>query len=80
MLVAMRAIALTTRRLVSPYAYLLAIAFLACAGSVVGMWQPLRIDHHGWQLAFLAWTVAALTDPKPLRAGIMHGRRRPPSR
>jgi hypothetical protein len=73
MLVAMQAVALTTRRLVSPYAYLLAIVFLACSGSVVGMWQPLRIDHHGWQLAFLAWTVAALTDPKPLRAGIILG-------
>src|SRR6476469_4133227 len=73
MLVAMQAIALTTRRLVSPYAYLLAITFLACSGSVVGVWQPLRIDHHGWQLAFLAWNVAALTDPKPLRAGILLG-------
>ena len=73
MLIAMHAIALTTRRLVSPYAYLLAITFLACSGSVVGMWQPLRIDHHGWQLAFLAWNVAALTDPKPLRGGILLG-------
>ena len=73
MLVAMLGVALTTRRLVSRYAYLLAIVFLACSGSVVGMWQPLRIDHHGWQLAFLAWTVAGLTDPKPLRAGIVMG-------
>ncbi len=73
MLVAMLAVALTTRRLVSRYAYLLAIVFLACSGSVVGMWQPLRIDHHGWQLAFLAWTVAGLTDPRPLRAGIIMG-------
>ena len=73
MLVAMLGVALTTRRLVSRYAYLLAIVFLACSGSVVGMWQPLRIDHHGWQLAFLAWTVAGLTDPKPVRAGITIG-------
>ena len=73
MLVAMQAVALMTRRLVSPYAYLLAITFLACSGSVVGMWQPLRLDHHGWQLAFLAWTAAALTDPKPLRSGITLG-------
>jgi hypothetical protein len=73
MLVAMWAVALATRRLVNRYAYLLAIVFLACSGSVVGMWQPLRLDHHGWQLAFLAWTMAALTDPKPLRAGITLG-------
>jgi hypothetical protein len=73
MLVAMWAVALATRRLVSRYAYLLAITFLACSGSVVGMWQPLRLDHHGWQLAFLAWTVAAMTDPKALRGGITLG-------
>ena len=73
MLVAMLAVALMARRLISPYAYLVALAFLACGGSVMGMWQPLRIDHHGWQLAFLAWTAAALTDPKPLRAGITLG-------
>lgn len=73
MLVAMWAVAVATRRLVSPYAYLLAITFLACSGSVVGMWQPLRLDHHGWQLAFLAWTAAALTDPKPLRGGVTLG-------
>jgi len=73
MLVAMWAVALATRRLVSRYAYLLAIVFLACSGSVVGMWQPLRLDHHGWQLAFLAWTMAALTDPRPLRSGITLG-------
>jgi hypothetical protein len=73
MLAAMYAVALMARRLISPWAYLLALAFLACGGSVTGMWQPLRIDHHGWQLAFLAWTAAALTDPKPLRAGITLG-------
>jgi len=73
MLVAMWAVALMARRLISPYAYLLAIPLLACGGSVVGMWVPLRLDHHGWQLAFLAWAVAALTDPKPLRAGITLG-------
>lgn len=73
MLVAMLAVAVMARRLVSPYAYLLAVVFLACSGSVAGMFQPLRIDHHGWQLAFLAWTAAALTDPKPLRGGVTLG-------
>jgi len=73
MLAAMWAVALMARRLISPYASLLAITLLACGGSVVGMWVPLRLDHHGWQLAFLAWAAAALTDPKPLRAGITLG-------
>ena len=35
-------------------AFAIAIALLACAGSARGMWAPLRIDHHGWQLAMLA--------------------------
>jgi hypothetical protein len=73
MLVAMWAVALMARRLVSPYAFLIAVTLLACSGSIVGMWVPLRLDHHGWQLAFLAWAVAALTDPKPLRAGLTLG-------
>ena len=73
MLAAMMAIALIARRLVAPPAFLIGIAFLACGGSVTGMWQPLRIDHHGWQLAFLAWAAAALTDPRPARAGITLG-------
>lgn len=73
MLVAMLAIALIARRLIAPLAFLIAIAFLACGGSVTGMWVPLRIDHHGWQLALLACAAAALTDPKPARAGVILG-------
>jgi hypothetical protein len=37
------------------------------------MWQPLRIDHHGWQLALLAWAAAGLTDPKRARGGATVG-------
>ncbi|HEV2815895.1 MAG TPA: AcrB/AcrD/AcrF family protein [Allosphingosinicella sp.] len=73
MLAAIAAITVTVRRLVSGFAYPLAIALLACAGSADGMWQPLRIDHHGWQLALLAWTMASLTDPRRARGGITLG-------
>jgi hypothetical protein len=59
--------------MISPKAFALAIAILVLAPSTRGMFMPLRIDHHGWQLAFLAWTVAGLTDPRPLRAGIIMG-------
>ena len=34
------------------------------------MVQPLRIDHHGWQLAFLAIGLAGLADPDRRRGGI----------
>lgn len=71
--VAMGAIALTTRRMVAEAAYPLALVFLVCGGSTLGMWEPLRIDHHGWQLALLAWSAASLTDRRPARAGVTLG-------
>lgn len=73
MLVAMAALATMVRRLLSPVAWPLAIALLACAGSTTGMWEPLRIDHHGWQLAALAWSMASLTDERRARAGVVMG-------
>jgi hypothetical protein len=37
------------------------------------MFAPLRIDHHGWQLAMLALVVVALTDAKRARGGALAG-------
>jgi hypothetical protein len=71
--VAMAAVAATARRLIAPTAFALAIAILLCGHSARGMWAPLRIDHHGWQLALLAISVAALSDPKRGRAGAVLG-------
>ena len=73
MLVAMTALAVTARRLVDGRAFAIAIALIACAGSARGMWAPLRIDHHGWQLAMLALAIMALTDPKRARGGVLLG-------
>jgi len=73
MLAAIAAVAVMARRLVAPLAFPLAIALLATAGSAKGMWQPLRIDHHGWQLAMLAWAVASLTDARRARGGVTLG-------
>jgi hypothetical protein len=73
MLAAMAAVAVAARRTIAPLAFALAIALLACAGSAKGMWQPLRIDHHGWQLAMLAWVMASLTDLKRARGGATLG-------
>jgi len=73
MLAAMAAVAVAARRLVSRWAFAIAVVLLACAGSAKGMWQPLRIDHHGWQLAMLAWAAAGLTDPKRARGGATVG-------
>ena len=66
-------LSLTVRRLVAPAAWPLAIACLFFAGSTLGMFQPTRIDHHNWQLAFLALGVAGIADPKRARGGATLG-------
>jgi hypothetical protein len=66
-------LALTARRLVDRRAYPLAFAAIFFAGSTNGMFMPERIDHHGWQLAFVALAVAAIADPRRLRGGITLG-------
>jgi hypothetical protein len=71
MLLAMMMLAVTVRRLVHKWAHVLALPLLFCAGDAMSMWTPLRIDHHGWQLAFLMTTVAGLTEPDKRRSGIM---------
>jgi hypothetical protein len=71
--VAMAAVAATARRLIAPRAFALAIAILLCGHSARSMWSPLRIDHHGWQLALLAVAVAGLIDPKRARGGALLG-------
>jgi hypothetical protein len=73
MLAAMAAVSVMARRLISPFAFPLAVALLACTSQAKGMWQPLRIDHHGWQLAMLAWAACALTDERRARGGVTLG-------
>ena len=39
----------------------------------IGMFMPTRIDHHGWQLALLALTIAGIADPATRRGGAIAG-------
>jgi len=71
--VAMTALAVTARRLVAPAAFAIALGLLLCAPSLRGMFIPLRIDHHGWQLAMVALVVMGLTDAKRARGGVVLG-------
>ncbi len=71
--ITMLATAATVRRLVSPYAWPLGLVFLTGATATQLMFSPLRIDHHGWQLAMLSLTVAGLCDPRALRGGALVG-------
>jgi hypothetical protein len=69
----MYALASAARRLVAPNAYLIALVLLLCAPATRGMFVPMRIDHHGWQLAMLAVALAGIADPKRARGGAVLG-------
>jgi hypothetical protein len=66
-------LALITRRLVDPRVVPLVLCTLLFAASTTGMIQPLRLDHHGWQLAFLSLALAGMADPNRRRGGVTLG-------
>jgi len=69
----MFALSLTMKRLVHDKAWPLPILGLFFAYSTTAMFAPLRIDHHGWQLALLAIAVAGMADPRRARGGATLG-------
>jgi hypothetical protein len=71
--VALLGIATAVRRLIAPGAWVFGAALLLCASSTMNMFMPTRIDHHGWQLAFLAIILAGLVDPRRARGGVTVG-------
>lgn len=71
--VAMAAVALAARRLITPAAFAFALLILLCGQNALGMWAPMRIDHHGWQLALLAVAIAGVADPQGSRGGVTQG-------
>ncbi|SFP86123.1 hypothetical protein [Sphingomonas rubra] len=72
--VTMVALAATARRLVGPLAWPFALVVLVTSASTTMlMFMPERIDHHNWQLAALAVTVAGLCDPRMARGGALVG-------
>ena len=73
LLLLMFALALTMKRLVHDKAWPLPVMALVCAYSTIGMFAPLRLDHHGWQLAFLGLAISGMADPKQARGGTVMG-------
>ncbi len=71
--VVMLGLGLTVRRLVAPASFLLAGGCLVLSYSLMLTFMPLRIDHHGWQLAMLAVVMAGLADPQRVRGGFTIG-------
>ncbi|WP_310099599.1 AcrB/AcrD/AcrF family protein [Sphingomonas sp. BE138] len=73
MAIVLAALGATLRRLVHPLAWPLGIALFLATNVALGMFMPDRIDHHGWQLAMLAVTVAGLCDTNRARGGALVG-------
>lgn len=71
--VALAGAGLIVRRLVDPRAALIGGALLLCCTAAMLMYMPMRVDHHGWQLALLLLTIAGLVDPRPWRGGLTMG-------
>jgi len=67
------ALAFISRRLSPGIAWIAAILAPLSAAMALGMFMPLRIDHHGWQLAFLVTMLAGLVDRNWLRGGVVAG-------
>ena len=72
-LVLLFGVALTARRVIDRRAFFLPVLALIVAGLSNSMFMPERIDHHGWQLALLAVSVAGLADPRAARGGVTLG-------
>ncbi|MGD9811301.1 MAG: hypothetical protein AB7U35_08205 [Sphingobium sp.] len=75
LLLLMLSLAFLTRRLSPAGSAAWAIAAIAPVGAPMGiaMYMPLRVDHHGWQLALSAAMLAGIVDTKWLRGGIVAG-------
>lgn len=61
------------RRLAGPNGWLLAVLAPFATQMALAMYAPMRIDHHGWQLALALTTLAGVIDERRLRGGIMAG-------
>jgi hypothetical protein len=76
LLVLMLALAFLARRLAHEgggHGWFAAMLLPLGAGMGLSMYMPLRVDHHGWQLALTATTLAGLVDRKWTRGGIVAG-------
>ncbi|OAN51629.1 hypothetical protein [Sphingobium sp. TCM1] len=61
------------RRLAGPNGWVLAVLAPLAAQMGLGMYAPMRIDHHGWQLALALTMLAGVIDENRLRGGVMAG-------
>lgn len=61
------------RRVMGNGAALLAVTMLGMSFPIIVQLTPMRIDHHGWQIAMAAWLLAGLLHPDPRKGGWIMG-------
>lgn len=66
-------LAFITRRLIEPKAWFVAPVLLMFAYSTLAMVSPLRIDHHGWQLALMMVMISGLVAERRALGGAISG-------
>lgn len=71
--IAMAAVASIGRRLAGRGAALLSAALVPTAVAAAVQFQPLRIDHHGWEIALSLAGLAAILRPDARRGGPLAG-------
>lgn len=69
----MLALGFLMRRLVGGNSWIIAIFAPLATALALSMFMPMRIDHHGWQLAMLLVALAGLADHRPVRGGLIAG-------
>lgn len=67
------ALFVAVRRIAGAGVALLAVILLLTAPSILTQFTPLRIDHHGWQIAMAAVALCGAVDGRPKRGGIVTG-------
>ncbi|MBB4641593.1 hypothetical protein [Rhizorhapis suberifaciens] len=73
LLPAMLALGFVMRRLVGGNSWCIAIFAPLSAGMALSMFMPMRVDHHGWQLAMTLVALAGLADHRAARGGLVAG-------
>lgn len=66
-------LAFIVRRLSTGPAWIIAALAPLAAQMGLGMFMPMRIDHHGWQLALTVLMLAGVVDNNPRRGGLIAG-------
>lgn len=69
----MLALGAIARRLSGGLGWILAVLAPLAAQMGIGMYVPMRVDHHGWQLTLAVLMLAGLVDRDRLRGGIVAG-------